>query len=93
MVEVVEAEARGGYSLHLRFSDGVEGVADLSSCLWGPVFEALRDPANFCRFRVSNESGTIEWENGADMAPEALEDLVLSQGRGLAPTSSEEARS
>ena len=77
MLHVIEAKSAGAFRLNLRFSDGVEGVADLSSHLWGPVFEPLREQSAFARFRISPISGALEWDNGADLAPEALENLVL----------------
>jgi len=75
MLHVVEARAAGGYQLFLRFSDGIEGIADLTSLLWGPIFEPLRASSAFARFRIS-PIGALEWENGADLAPEALEELI-----------------
>jgi Protein of unknown function (DUF2442) len=54
----------------LKFADGTDGEVDLSSELWGPVFEPLRDLSYFRQFRV--EFGTIAWPNGADFAPEFL---------------------
>jgi hypothetical protein len=36
----------------------------------------LKDPGMFSRFHISQYSGTIEWENGADLAPEYLESLL-----------------
>lgn len=69
----------GGHRLWLRFSDGVEGHADLGDWLDGPVFEPLRDTRLFARVR--RESGTVAWSNGADVAAEALYDrLVPSAG-------------
>lgn len=75
MLHVLEAKAAGEYRVFLRFSDGIEGIADLTSLLWGPVCESLRESAAFARFRIS-PAGALEWENGADIAPEALEDLI-----------------
>jgi hypothetical protein len=77
MLHVIEATAEGEFRLHLRFSDGVKGMVDLSSFLWGPVFEPLHDPTVFARFHISPVSGALEWENGADIAPEALESILL----------------
>ena len=34
--------------------------------------EPLRDPEFFARVSVNPETGTIEWPNGADLAPEFL---------------------
>lgn len=76
MLHVLEARAEGGYRLFLRFSDGIEGITDLTSLLWGPVFEPLRASAAFTRFNIS-PVGALEWDNGADLAPETLEDLLI----------------
>ena len=77
MLEVISAEYLDNYRIHLRFNDGREGEVDLSAALWGPVFEPLRDPTAFRRFRVSDVLHTIQWENGADLAPEYLLEKML----------------
>jgi hypothetical protein len=61
-----------GYALKVAFSDGASKVIDLASELHGEVFEPLRDRDYFARVRVNEETGTIEWPNGADFAPEFL---------------------
>jgi hypothetical protein len=66
---IVAAEYVTGYLLRLRFEDGSEGAVDLSHELKGPVFEPLRDPLYFRRFRVHPELHTITWDNGADFSP------------------------
>jgi len=73
VIEVVEAAYRNGHRVWLKFNDGLEGEVDLSSELWGEVFEPLRDPAYFAAFRVDQ---TLTWPNGADFAPEFLHSLV-----------------
>ena len=62
----------GGYRVRLEFTDGVAGEVDLENQLWGEVFEPLRDPAYFRRFKVHPELNTLTWPNGADLAPEYL---------------------
>jgi len=48
MIDVVEARPRGGYRVHLRFEDGVEGEIDLAELIrFEGVFAPLRDPARF----------------------------------------------
>jgi hypothetical protein len=64
------------FVLWLRFDDGTEGEIDLSTELYGPVFEPLRDVSYFRQVRVDPELGTIVWPNGADFAPEFLYDKV-----------------
>jgi hypothetical protein len=60
-----------GFRLEVRFDDGMQGIADLSDRLFGPVFEPLRDVTLFNQVRV-DEFGAICWPNGADLAPDAL---------------------
>jgi hypothetical protein len=62
----------GEFTLRLEFSDGSVREVDLSTELHGEVFEPLRDPEVFAQVRVNSETGTIEWPNGADLAPEFL---------------------
>jgi hypothetical protein len=75
---IVEAEYRGDFRIHLRFSDGSAGTVDFSPWLRGPVFEPLRNPGFFQRFFV--DGGTVSWPNGADIAPETLYEEVRAQG-------------
>ncbi len=59
------------FVLWMKFEDGTEGEIDLSSELWGPVFEPLKQLDYFKKVAVA-EYGTIAWPNGADIAPEFL---------------------
>jgi Protein of unknown function (DUF2442) len=76
MQDVVEARYVGQYTIWLRFEDGTQGEIDLSGELDGPVFEPLKDPTYFSRFFVNPDTGTIEWPNRADFAPEFLYERV-----------------
>jgi hypothetical protein len=68
---VVDARYVRDHVIWVRFKDGSEGEVDLSSELWGPVFEPLKDVEYFRQFTVA-EYGTIARPNGADIAPEFL---------------------
>ena len=70
--KVVEGSYVSDFVIRVRFDDGREGSVDLREELWGPIFEPLRDPAYFRRFRVHPELHTIVWDNGADFSPEFL---------------------
>ena len=74
ILHVTEVEYLGEYRLRLRFNNGVEGVVDLRSELYGEVFEPLNDIRQFRQVFLT--SRTIEWPNGADFAPEFLLSLV-----------------
>jgi hypothetical protein len=59
--------------LRVRFEDGLAADVDLSYLLdYGGVFDPLRDPRYFRRFRIDDDSATVVWPNEADIAPETL---------------------
>lgn len=70
--KVVEVRPLEGYKLWLRFQDGLSGTVDLSTELWGPMFEPLKDVALFAQAAIHPELETVTWPNGADLAPEFL---------------------
>ena len=76
MLHVTEVRVLEGFRLWLRFTDGVEGIADLSAEMDGPMFEPLNNPALFARAKINDELRTVAWPNGADLAPEFLRGLV-----------------
>ncbi|MCD8387797.1 MAG: DUF2442 domain-containing protein [Bacteroidales bacterium] len=76
-LEVVKAQYMGGYRIKLWFNNQVEKVVDLKASLKGLVFEPLLDLEVFKRFSI--KFNTIEWENGADFAPEYLMALPASR--------------
>ena len=69
-IEVVKAEYVDDYRIKLWFNNNVTKVVDLESSLKGLVFEPLKDLDYFKKFSV--KYNTVEWENGADFAPEYL---------------------
>jgi hypothetical protein len=68
--EVTRAEYVDGFRIKLWFNNNVVKTVDLRSSLNGLIFEPLKDLEFFKRFSV--KYNTIEWENGADFAPEYL---------------------
>ena len=76
MEDVVEARYVDRYTIWIRFEDGTQREVDLSTELDGPVFEPLKDQEFFRRFFVNPDTGTIEWPNRADLAPEFLYEKV-----------------
>ena len=70
---VINAEYVDGYKIAVTFNDGLRKIVDLENHLSGEVFEPLKKKDCFTRFFVSD--WTIEWENGADVAPEFLYSL------------------
>jgi len=79
ILHVLAAKYQDNYRLWIRFNDDSEGVVDLKDELYGEMFEPLRDLQIFKSFRVDPELETIVWPNGADLAPEFLQECLVSQ--------------
>jgi hypothetical protein len=77
LIKVIDAKYIRDYQIALTFNDGTHKVVDLKDSLDGPVFEPLKKLENFKNFKLNR--WTIEWENGADMAPEYLHELAKAQ--------------
>lgn len=69
-IEVIKAEYITDYKIHLWFNNNVDKIVDLYSSLKGVVFEPLKNVEKFKKFKI--KYNTIEWDNGADFAPEYL---------------------
>lgn len=73
-MHVTKARYIKDYKIYLSFNDGVEGEINLSSELYGEIFEPLKDRAFFKSFTL--EGHTLSWSNGADFSPEFLRENV-----------------
>lgn len=72
LLHVTAVRPLGGYRLAVTFSDGTAREVDLRGELEGEVFEPLRDEAAFAEAFVDEETRTVAWPSGADLAPEFL---------------------
>ena len=73
MLKVIDVEFVKNYELLITFNDGVRKIVDLKPYLTGEVFGELMDPEQFVQYGLTGY--TIEWANGADLAPEFLYDI------------------
>ena len=73
LLKITKAEYIEGYSVKLWFNNGEIRIADLRDSLVGPIFEPLRNVQYFMNFKILYN--TLEWENGADFAPEYLHEI------------------
>ncbi len=72
-LEVTHAHFIGDYKVLLKFSNGMEGTADLAPFILNeapPPFAPLRDVRAFADFAVAH--GTLTWPNDLDLAAEYL---------------------
>lgn len=62
--------------LRFAFADGTVGEVDVLDRMAGPVFENARSPEGFQKARLDEETGTVAWPAGADLAPDTLYERV-----------------
>ncbi len=70
LIKVIDAKYIEGYKIKFRFNDGKTKTIDFQDQLWGEMFDPLKNKDYFKKFKLNPFS--IEWENGADFAPEFL---------------------
>ena len=73
MLRVVDVDYIKDYELLITFSDGNRKKVDLEPYLKGEVFGVLLDKDEFIQYGLTRT--TIEWANGADLAPEFLYEI------------------
>ena len=71
LIRVKSAEPVDKYVARVSFHDGSVREIDLEPYLHSPVFEPIRNDADFFR-SMKVENGTIVWDNGADIDPDVL---------------------
>ena len=84
MLKLIDAKPLPPYRLHLQFSDGRSGVADLAELVTAPdasAFAALREPKQFAQCHI--EHGTLNWTSQLDLAPEYLYFLAFRNDPSL----------
>jgi Protein of unknown function (DUF2442) len=76
--DITAAEVVRHGVLRLTFADGLSGEVDVLDRMRGPVFENARTPEGFARVATDQETGTVVWPGGADLAPDTLYERVRS---------------
>ena len=85
MLKITDADYIKDYELLLTFNDGTQKLADLKPYLTGEVFGELCDVGKFVQYGLTGY--TIEWANGADLAPEFLYDIGTNVNRSISKQS------
>ncbi len=74
-LHVTEVAYLKEYRIRLTFNNGLIKDVDLKDELYGEVFVPLQEVGFFKQVAVNPDTGTIEWPNGADFAPEFLYEM------------------
>ena len=72
IVRVTSCQQVAPFTLRLQFDDGCEQTIDFAPVLYGGIYEPLRDPEFFAKFRIDPDFHTLVWPNDADFDPATL---------------------
>ncbi len=72
MHKIIKVEPLPEFRVRIEFSDGVEGVVDLSNLAGKGIFSKWLDENYFKSVFVDPESHTIAWPGGIDLCPDGL---------------------
>ena len=77
MIAISKAKQVDDYQIELVFNNKKKGVVDLKNTIFTDhrdIFKELKDLNKFKKFKI--EFDTLSWENGLDLAPEFLYDIL-----------------
>lgn len=74
--DIIEVTVVRHGALDLTFADGLRGEAEVLDRMRGPVFDEARTPDGFAKVYIDQETGTVVWPGGADLAPDTLYERV-----------------
>jgi hypothetical protein len=71
MKKLVDVKALEDYKLWVKYSDGVEGIVDLSHFVGRAVFKAWNRYAEFQKVSIS-DSGELRWDDKIDICSDSI---------------------
>ena len=80
--KVTKLKILPGHRIEVVFADGLSGVVDMSKDRFDGMLAPLADEAFFAQACIHD--GVVTWPNGAEIAPDAMYDEVLSTQRAPA---------
>jgi Protein of unknown function (DUF2442) len=75
---LVAVTAHDNMTLHVEFSDGLQGDVKFLPTHFTGVFEPLKNSNFFAQVRV--EYGAVTWPGELDLAPDAMYDAIKRNG-------------
>ncbi|MCX8009585.1 MAG: DUF2442 domain-containing protein [Ignavibacteria bacterium] len=81
MNKIVDVRALENYKVWIKYSDGIEGIVDLSHLVGKGVFKSWNNYSEFQKVSIGN-SGELKWDDKIDICADSLY-LILT---GKKPT-------
>ena len=81
MLRPIKIEPLSGYRIHLTYTDGIEGVIDLSADVGRGVFAPLADEAYFRTVHIG-QYGQIAWSEDIEICPDAAYEGIAGKQAG-----------
>lgn len=79
MNRIKEVKPLPSFRVWIKFSDGVEGIIDLSDLVGKGVFSKWNDKEYFNSVYIDSESHTIAWPGGIDLCPDTLYEEITGK--------------
>ncbi|GFP22668.1 hypothetical protein HKBW3S09_00136 [Candidatus Hakubella thermalkaliphila] len=71
MPTLIDVKPLDNYRLWVKYSDGIEGIVDLSDLVGKGVFAPWKDYREFQKVHIG-QSGEIAWSEEIDLCPDAI---------------------
>jgi hypothetical protein len=80
LCDIINVKVIKDYIVHIFFENGVEGIVDVSEIIpFKGIFSKLKDKNYFATVHVNKDLGTIVWDNGADISPNYLYEIISTK--------------
>ncbi len=77
MKKIKKVEVLEGYKLWIKFSDGIEGIVDLSKFVGKGIFKKWENKKFFKSVKINPQTGTLSWGNEIDICSDVLYAEIL----------------
>jgi hypothetical protein len=75
--DIIDVKVIKDYIINILFENGIEGKIDISEIIpFQGIFAKLKDKKYFATVHVNKDLGTIVWDNGADISPNYLYEII-----------------
>ncbi|MBM4176390.1 MAG: DUF2442 domain-containing protein [Ignavibacteria bacterium] len=71
MKKIIDVKPLKNYTIHVKYSDGMEGAVDLSEFVGKGVFKIWNNYSEFEKVSIGN-SGELKWGHNIDICPDSI---------------------